>query len=121
MSKRLAGRYEPGRRGWWKFRTRIVTEAIVGGVTGGIRCPQTVVLGRFDRRGRLRYTGRSHPLTADQGAALAGLLSPPRLPRRGTVAHPWPQPLPASWSGRLDRPEPPLLLGKEETYFGDLG
>lgn len=37
VSKRLAGRYEPGRRGWSKFRTRIVTNAIVGGVTGSIR------------------------------------------------------------------------------------
>ncbi|MER5338725.1 hypothetical protein [Micromonospora sp. NPDC002717] len=56
VSKRLAGRYEPGRRGWSKFRTRIVTEAIVGGVTGSIRNPATALLGRFDRRGRLRYT-----------------------------------------------------------------
>ncbi|MGW5668375.1 ATP-dependent DNA ligase, partial [Micromonospora sp. NPDC003776] len=31
--------------------------------------------------------------------------APPRLPRRG-AAHPWPQPLPASWSGQLERPEP---------------
>ncbi|MFG3602517.1 ATP-dependent DNA ligase [Micromonospora chersina] len=63
VSKRLAGRYEPGRRGWSKFRTRIVTDAIVGGVTGSIRNPETVLLGRLDRRGRLRYTGRSHQLT----------------------------------------------------------
>ncbi|GHJ52989.1 hypothetical protein Nm8I071_22960 [Nonomuraea sp. TT08I-71] len=106
VSKRLAGRYEPGRRGWSKFRTRIVTEAIVGGVTGSIRNPETVLLGRLDRRGRLRYTGRSHPLTTGQATELAALLTPPRLPRPSTVAHPWPQPLPASWSGQLDRPEP---------------
>ncbi|MEU4476478.1 ATP-dependent DNA ligase [Micromonospora sp. NPDC023966] len=106
VSKRLGGRYEPGRRGWSKFRTRIVTEAIVGGVTGNISSPETVLLGRFDRRGRLRYTGRSHPLTAAQAGELAPLLSPPRLPRPGATAHPWPQPLPASWSGQLDRPEP---------------
>ncbi|SIM59804.1 hypothetical protein SAMN04489832_0895 [Micromonospora cremea] len=31
---------------------------------------------------------------------------PARVPRRGIVAHPWPQPLPASWNGQLDRPEP---------------
>ncbi|MET7668185.1 ATP-dependent DNA ligase [Micromonospora luteifusca] len=106
VSKRLGGRYEPGRRGWSKFRTRIVTEAIVGGVTGSIRSPETVLLGRFDRRGRLRYTGRTHPLTTNQAAALAALLSPPRMPRPGAVAHPWPQPLPASWSGQQERPEP---------------
>lgn len=71
VSKRMAGRYEPGRRDWSKFRTRIVTEAIIGGVTGSIGRPETVLLGRFDRRGRLRYTDRSHPLTTDQRPALA--------------------------------------------------
>ncbi|MFF4894700.1 ATP-dependent DNA ligase [Micromonospora chersina] len=102
VSKRLAGRYEPGRRGWSKFRTRIVTEAIVGGVTGSIRNPETVLLGRLDRRGRLRYTGRSHPLTTVQAAELAALLTPPRRarparsPTRGR-SH-CPHPGPASWS-----------------------
>ncbi|WP_435126577.1 hypothetical protein [Micromonospora tulbaghiae] len=33
VSKRAGSRYGPGRRGWWKFRTRLATEAIVGGVT----------------------------------------------------------------------------------------
>ncbi|MFY1658728.1 ATP-dependent DNA ligase [Micromonospora sp. WMMD1274] len=106
VSKRQGGRYQPGRRGWAKFRTRMVTEAIVGGVTGSVSDPETVLLGRIDRRGRLRYTGRSHPLARDQRVALAELLSPPPMSGRGAVAHPWPQPLPASWSGQLDRPEP---------------
>ncbi|MEV0157947.1 ATP-dependent DNA ligase [Micromonospora sp. NPDC050686] len=106
VSKRLSGRYEPGRRGWSKFRSRVVTEAIIGGVTDGISRPDSVLLGRFDRRGRLRYTGRSHPLRPDQRVALAELLSPPRMPRRGVAAHPWPNPLPASWSGQWDRPQP---------------
>lgn len=106
--KRLSGRYEPGRRGWSKFRTRIATEAIVGGVTGTIRSPETALLGRFDRRGRLRYTGRTHPLTGVQREELGALLSPPHPPprRRVAVVHPWPEPLPASWSGQLQRPEP---------------
>ncbi|MEV4545217.1 ATP-dependent DNA ligase [Micromonospora echinaurantiaca] len=107
VSKRSTGRYEPGRRGWWKYRTRITTEAIVGGVTGSIRDPDTVLLGRFDRRGTLRYTGRTHPLNPTQRAELAATLSPVRaMPRRGATVHPWPQPLPPSWSGQLDRPEP---------------
>ncbi|MFE9207475.1 ATP-dependent DNA ligase [Micromonospora sp. NPDC007230] len=120
VSKRLNGRYEPGRRGWSKFRTRIVTEVIVGGVTGSISNPETVLLGRFDRRGRLRYTGRSHPLTSDQRAALAELLSPPRMPRRGTVAHPWPEPLPPSWSGQLDRPEPLRYVQVEPSVVAEI-
>ncbi|MET7752377.1 ATP-dependent DNA ligase [Micromonospora sp. NPDC005367] len=107
VSKRLGGRYEPGRRGWWKYRTHITTEAIVGGVTGNLRGPDTLLLGRYDRWGRLRYTGRTHSLGAEQRAELGGMLSPLRpLQRRGgTVVHPWPEPLPASWSGQLDRPE----------------
>ncbi|WP_245718811.1 ATP-dependent DNA ligase [Micromonospora rhizosphaerae] len=120
IDKRLTGRYEPGRRGWSKFRTRIVTEAIIGGVTSSISRPETVLLGRFDRRGRLRYTGRSHPLTTDQRAALAELLTPPRMPHPGTVAHPWPQPLPASWSGQLDRPEPLPYLQVEPTVVAEI-
>ncbi len=120
VSKRLTGRYEPGRRGWSKFRTRIVTEAIVGGVTGSIRSPETVLLGRFDRRGQLRYTGRSHPLNTGQAVELAALLSPPRMPRRGAVAHPWPQPLPASWSGQFDRPEPLPYVQVEPTVVAEI-
>ncbi|TDC59558.1 ATP-dependent DNA ligase [Micromonospora sp. KC207] len=108
VTKRLGSRYEPGRRGWWKYRTYITTEAIAGGVTGSIRNPGAVLLGRFDRRGRLRYTGRTHPLTTDRRQELGGMLSPLRpAERRGApVAHPWPQPLPASWSGQFDRPQP---------------
>ncbi|MFU8876443.1 hypothetical protein [Micromonospora sp. SL4-19] len=102
-----------------KFRTRIVTEAIIGGVTGSISRPETLLLGRFDRRGRLRYTGRSHPLTNDQRAAQAELLSPPRIPRHGT-AHPWPQPLPASWTGQLDRPEPLPYVQVEPTMVAEI-
>ncbi len=111
--KRLDGRYEPGRRGWQKFRVRAATEAIIGGVTGSLGNPSTLLLGRFDRRGHLRYAGRSHPLAMVQRRELAPLLSPPRLQRRGIVAHPWPQPLPASWTGHLDRPEP-LRYGQVE-------
>ncbi|WP_307813022.1 ATP-dependent DNA ligase [Micromonospora coerulea] len=120
VSKRVGGRYEPGRRGWSKFRTRIVTEAIVGGVTGSISRPETVLLGRFDRRGRLRYTGRTHSLTAHQAVELASLLVPPRMPRRGAVAHPWPEPLPASWSGQLDRPEPLRYVQVEPTMVAEI-
>ncbi|MGS2615155.1 ATP-dependent DNA ligase [Micromonospora sp. LZ34] len=115
--KRRDGRYEPGRRGWAKFRTRFATEAIVGGVTGSIRSPETLLLGRFDRRDRLRYTGRSHPLAAGQREELGAMLSPLRAAqRRGAlVVHPWPEPLPASWSGRLDRPEPLRYVQVEPT------
>ncbi len=45
-------------------------------MTGSIRDPDTVLLGRFDRRGTLRYTGRTHPLNPTQRAELAAMLSP---------------------------------------------
>ncbi|WP_406080137.1 ATP-dependent DNA ligase [Micromonospora sp. NBC_00858] len=122
VTKRLGSRYEPGRRGWWKFRTRLATEAIVGGVTGSIRNPVTVLLGRFDRRGRLRYTGRTHPLTGAQWEQLAGMLSPlhPLQHRRAAVVHPWPEPLPASWSGQLERPEPLRYVQVEPTVVAEI-
>ncbi|WP_239098749.1 ATP-dependent DNA ligase [Micromonospora qiuiae] len=120
VSKRLAGRYQPGRRGWSKFRSRIVTDAVIGGVTGSLRHPESLLLGRYDRRGRLRYTGRSHPLAAEQAVEVGGLLSAPRLAHRGTQAHPWPQPLPASWSGQFDQPEPLRYVPVEPTVVVEI-
>nr|WP_280175129.1 ATP-dependent DNA ligase [Micromonospora cremea] len=122
VTKRLGSRYELGRRGWWKFRIRLVTEAIVGGVTGSMRSPVTVLLGRFDRRGRLRYTGRTHPLTGAQREHLGGMLSPlnPLQRRRAAVVHPWPEPLPASWSGQLERPEPLRYVQVEPTVVAEI-
>ncbi|WP_027661442.1 ATP-dependent DNA ligase [Salinispora fenicalii] len=120
VSKRLARRYEPGRRGWSKFRTRIVTEAIIGGVTGSISRPETLLLGRYDQRDRLRYTARSHPLTTKQATELAALLAPPRIPLDGSVAHPWPHPLPASWSGQFDRSEPVAYTRVEPSVVAEI-
>ncbi|MEU4778294.1 ATP-dependent DNA ligase [Micromonospora sp. NPDC023633] len=122
VTKQLSGRYQPGRRGWRKFRTRITTEAIIGGVTGSLRNPETLLLGRFDRRGRLRYTGRTHPLDAYQRQELTTLLSPlrPLQQRRAAVVHPWPEPLPASWSGQLDRPEPLRYVQVEPTVVMEI-
>jgi ATP-dependent DNA ligase len=99
----LAGRYLPGRRGWWKVKRRVTAEAIVGGVSGDLADPSALLLGRLDPRGRLRYVGRTGPLTLAQRAEAAASL------RAGAGGHPWPHPLPAAWSGRFDRaagPEP---------------
>jgi ATP-dependent DNA ligase len=100
MIKRRDGRYEPGRRGWHKIRAYRTVETVVGGVTGAVNDPGTLLVGRFDARGRLRYLGRTRPLNRAQRRELAGLLTP------GTE-HPWPQPLPARWAGQLN-PAPPL-------------
>ena len=65
--KDAASRYVPGRRGWLKYKTRLSTLAIIGGVTGNLHRPETLLLGRFDPAGRLRYTGRTGALFKGHG------------------------------------------------------
>jgi ATP-dependent DNA ligase len=89
--KGLADPYTPGRRGWWKLRHRHSAEVVVGGVTGALSAPETVLVGRFDATGRLRYGGRTHALTPRQRDDLAPALSLAR-------DHPWPVPLPPTWN-----------------------
>lgn len=76
-------RYLPGRRAWSKLRARSSTEAIIGAVTGTLRSPSTLLLGRYDTTGRLRYTGRTVPLAAEARTQLAPLLTP------SSADHPW--------------------------------
>jgi ATP-dependent DNA ligase len=121
VAKRLDRPYRPGQRGWRKHRTRSTTEAIVGGVTGWLSAPQTVLVGRLDSRGQLRYVGRSTPLTDAQRTELAQLLSRPVAQRRGApVQHPWPQPLPASWSGQWERREPVRYVQVEPEIVAEI-
>ncbi|MFC4066706.1 ATP-dependent DNA ligase [Actinoplanes subglobosus] len=99
VAKDDAGRYRAGRPGWWKIKRRTTTEAIVAGVLGTVEAPAVLLLGRYTPDGRLRYVGRTVPLAAVQRAELAGALT------AATGVHPWPWPLPAAWSGQLDRRE----------------
>jgi ATP-dependent DNA ligase len=93
--KRPDSAYRPGRRGWLKYRLRWTTEAVVGGVTGTIAHPQDLLMGRFDRDGRLRYVGRSTPLTPAAAAALGRLLT------EAAPGHPWAgKRFSASWRSR---------------------
>jgi ATP-dependent DNA ligase len=86
-------RYRPGQPDWHKFRIYTTTVAIIAGLTGSAAQPTGLLLARFDQSGRLRYVARSHALgTAAQRAVVAA--SP-----RPATNHPWPQPLPATWSG----------------------
>ena len=96
-------RYEPGRRGWAKLRARATTEALLAGITGTRAAPEALLLGRLDSTGRLRYVGRTTPLTALQRRELAPLLR--TLPEQSEARHPWPSPLPAAWSGRFGNVE----------------
>ena len=98
--KAADGPYRPGRApAWRKWRARQTSEAIVGGVTGRIGRPGTVLLGRYDAAGQLRVVGRTVPVSDTQAAELAPLLTRPGAGHQSST-HPWPQPLPAGWLGR---------------------
>ncbi|MEU1918339.1 ATP-dependent DNA ligase [Streptomyces massasporeus] len=81
--KRLDGRYEPGARGWLKYKVRETTEAIVGAVTGCLASPRGLLLGRYDDQQRLQYIGRTTTLARATGNAIGGHLTP------GEPGHPW--------------------------------
>lgn len=90
VAKRLDQPYRPGRRGWQKLRTRITTEAVIGGVTGPVQAPQELILGRHDDTGQLRIAGRTTVLRPPTAARLGALLE--------KHSHGWPERLPAhSW------------------------
>jgi ATP-dependent DNA ligase len=120
IAKNGLGRYTPGRRGWLKYRVRATAEAIIGGVTGTLTQPETLLLGRLDATDRLRYTGRTGRLTTAQQSELAPLLASAPPARSGGIAHPWPQPLPASWIGQLDHPQPLLYWQVQPTVVAEI-
>jgi ATP-dependent DNA ligase len=81
--KGLGQRYVSGARGWFKIRRRQTTEAVIGAVTGTLRRPQLLVLGRYDTDGRLRAVGRTTPLKPDAARQLADHLT------QAGPDHPW--------------------------------
>ncbi|WP_345138116.1 ATP-dependent DNA ligase [Dactylosporangium darangshiense] len=110
IAKDPDGRYRPGDRpgrpGWVKVKTRSTTEAIVAGVTGSLSAPGVLLLGRYDAAGRLRYVGQTVPL-GDVGRDLGPGFVRYVAQRRGEeIRTPWPQPLPAAWSGQLGERRP---------------
>ncbi|MFG2775316.1 hypothetical protein [Streptomyces sp. NPDC048350] len=73
----------PGARGWFKVRRRETTEVVIGRITGTIRHPQILILGRYDTAGRLRAVGRTTPLKPEPARQLADHLTP------AGPEHPW--------------------------------
>jgi ATP-dependent DNA ligase len=98
VAKRAREPYRPGARSWVKIKHYATTEAIVGGVTGPIDRPESLVLGRIHRSdGQLHIAGRStelHPAAAEQ---IAAAITP------AGAEHPWPAQLPPSWHDRTAR------------------
>ncbi|WP_459250051.1 ATP-dependent DNA ligase [Streptomyces youssoufiensis] len=77
-------RYRPGARALYKVRRRETTEAVIGAVTGTVRRPRTLVLGRLDAAGALRPVARSTPLRPEVARDLAERLMPAQPDH-----HPW--------------------------------
>jgi ATP-dependent DNA ligase len=100
--------YRGGRRDWAKLRHRSSTEAIIGGITGTIARPETLLLGRRDVHGAIRYVGRTGPLADPQRRELRGVLRLRGAGRQGEPRPLWPQPLPVSWLGQFRQPAEPL-------------
>jgi ATP-dependent DNA ligase len=91
--KRAAGRYQPGSPGGVKVRARDTADYVIGGVTGSLARPGSLLVGRYDRHGVLRFTGVTHPLKADQRREVAAVLQAMVFQGEG-AGHPWPCPLP---------------------------
>lgn len=66
-------------------------------MTNTLTQPESLLLGRLDQRGVLRFVAHTHALTATAQRALTGLLTPMAFQGDGS-GHPWPSPLPAAWS-----------------------
>ncbi|MER6639629.1 ATP-dependent DNA ligase [Streptomyces microflavus] len=81
--KNLRGTYRPATRAWRKYRVAHTTDAIIGAVSRSLTDPATVLLGRYDPTGRLRYTGRSTVLPRPLATTLPARLSP------AGEEHPW--------------------------------
>jgi ATP-dependent DNA ligase len=84
--------YEPGRRGWLKYRIRDTHEVVVGAVTGSLEDPQELILGYFDAEGELVIAGSTTRLGPSQRTEVARYLHAP------ANGHPWPTEI---GSGRL--------------------
>ncbi|NUK25999.1 ATP-dependent DNA ligase [Streptomyces lunaelactis] len=82
--KGLEQTYQPGRRGWLKYRTRNTAEAVIGAVTGSVIRPETVLLGRYTTDGHFLLVARSTSLAPRLRAELGGGLLTP-----AGADHPW--------------------------------
>lgn len=85
MVKAAGQPYRPGVRGWWKVRAFETAEAIIGGVTGPLASPSTLLLGRYDGKGNFRLVARTTPLSRSLRKELGAILVP------GDAGHAWAQ------------------------------
>jgi hypothetical protein len=94
--KPLNSRYTPTARGWQKYKVKHTTEAVIGGVSGSLTDPRTILLGRYDSTGRLQYVGRTTVLSRGVSPTWPGIWCAPVTIRAGTPRRSWSSP----WSCR---------------------
>ena len=97
MIKAAASRYRLGTRGrgWLKRRATHTIDLEIGGVTGTLARPRTLLLGH--RIGaRVLYVGHTTPLSDHASVGVAELLTVLGVTK---VPPMWPWPLPARWVG----------------------
>ncbi|MFI2371176.1 DUF2188 domain-containing protein [Streptomyces sp. NPDC018833] len=115
VAKGYAQPYQPGRRGWQKHRARDTAEGVIGAVTGTLRSPQTLLLGRHTEQGEFRLVARSTPLPDGLRSDLSQLLT------RAGPGHPWHDVRVSSHWGSRDPldfiPVAPALVAE---FFGDV-
>jgi ATP-dependent DNA ligase len=117
--KPTASPYRPGAKPWTKVRARDTVEYIIGGATGALERPVTLLLGRFDDHGTFRYVGQTHPVKAEHRQDVARALR--GLPFRGPSAgHPWPCPLPPAWTGNFADRQPLPFIPVEPTVVAEV-
>jgi ATP-dependent DNA ligase len=118
--------YQPGIRGWRKYRLRDTAEAVVGAVIGSPASAERVILGRFDADGVLRIAGSTGELRTAQRRELAEhLVSAEPADHAahaagegggvvGGVDHPWPAEISTGrWGGGkqlIHRVEPTVVV-----------
>jgi ATP-dependent DNA ligase len=117
--KPAASLYRPGAQLWTKVRARDTTEFVIGGVTGTLERPVTLLLGRFDDREIFRFVGQTHPIKAEHRQDVVRALR--GLPFRGPGAgHPWPCPLPAGWAPNFAERQPLVFIPVEPTVVAEV-
>lgn len=83
VAKGLGTRYSPGERGWELQRINPTLECVVGAVSGSLRSPDRLILGRPNAQGVLQILGCTGEMTLPQRRRIGTLLTDP------VDEHPW--------------------------------
>lgn len=87
--------YQPGKRGWLKYRHTRTVEAIVGAVAGPLDAPTRLVLAAVDQDSELRVVGGTSLLNPAAVGRITSHLRP------ASPDHPWPSDLSGHLLGGL--------------------